>query len=117
MLRDKTAYCGLDCSKCGAYLAKLTDDDLLRRKTAKQWSAHGFTSSPNEINCDGCKTTSGYHFKHCADCVVRSCGNQRGVETCGHCPDFSSCEKIQGKLDILSEYARSTLQSIRASLK
>ncbi|MFW9849724.1 MAG: DUF3795 domain-containing protein [Candidatus Thorarchaeota archaeon] len=116
MLRDKTAYCGLDCSKCGAYLAKLTDDDLLRRKTAKSWSSVGFSVSPDEINCDGCKTSGGYNFKHCADCSVRACGIKRGVETCAHCSDYP-CEKLQGKLDILSEYARSTLESIRASLK
>ncbi len=115
MLRDKIAYCGLDCSKCGAYVAKLTDDDLLRRKTAKSWSSSGFSVSPNEINCEGCKSSGGYHFKHCADCSVRACGIKRGVETCAHCSDYP-CEKLQGKLDILSEYARSTLESIRASL-
>ena len=116
MLRDKTSYCGIDCSKCAAYLAKLTDDDLIRRKTAKAWTSPEIPVIPSEINCDGCKTSGGYHFKQCAECTVRACGNSRGVETCAHCTDYP-CEKIQGKLDILSEYARSTLESIRASLK
>lgn len=116
MLREKIAYCGLDCSKCSAFLAKLTDDDLLRRKTAKEWSAHGFTSSPSDINCDGCKTKGGYHFKHCAECTVRECGERHGVKNCAHCADYP-CEMLNGKLDLLSGYARSTLESIRASLK
>lgn len=112
---EKTAYCGLDCSKCGAYLAKLTDDDSLRRKTAKMWSSKDWAASPTEINCDGCKTAGGYHFKYCADCDVRECGANHGVDTCAHCNEYP-CSKLQGKLDIISEYARSTLESIRAAL-
>ena len=32
------AYCGLDCSKCGAFLATQANDDALRAKTSEEWS-------------------------------------------------------------------------------
>ncbi|HQJ56387.1 MAG TPA: DUF3795 domain-containing protein [Caldisericia bacterium] len=32
------AYCGFDCTKCPAYIAKKENDDELRIRTAKEWS-------------------------------------------------------------------------------
>ena len=32
------AYCGIDCSKCDAYIATITNDSELKTKTAKDWS-------------------------------------------------------------------------------
>ena len=32
------AFCGLDCTKCDAYIATQTNDDALRAQTAKLWS-------------------------------------------------------------------------------
>lgn len=32
------AYCGLDCSKCDAYLATLENSDIKRMETARKWS-------------------------------------------------------------------------------
>jgi len=32
------ACCGLDCSKCEAYLATQEEDDVKRTKVAKEWS-------------------------------------------------------------------------------
>ena len=29
------AYCGIDCSKCDAYIATITNDSELKTKTAK----------------------------------------------------------------------------------
>ena len=34
-MKDRIAYCGLDCEKCDAYLATINDDKALREKTAK----------------------------------------------------------------------------------
>ena len=116
MKKDMLAYCGLDCSKCGAYIAKQNDSYELRKRTADQWSSPDYKVTPDEIFCDGCKTTEGTHFKHCANCAVRECANSRGVQTCAHCDDYG-CEKIKRSLDILGEYARSTLESIRESLR
>lgn len=32
------SYCGLDCTKCDAYIATITSDNKLREETAKKWS-------------------------------------------------------------------------------
>lgn len=116
MKQDMLAYCGLDCSKCGAYIAKQKDDYDLRKRTAELWSSPEYAVSPEEVFCDGCKTSGGTLFKHCAHCAVRECASGRGVQTCAHCDDYG-CDKIKGMLDMLGEYARSTLESIRESLK
>ena len=46
--------CGLDCEKCDARIATVTDDDALREKTAALWTKlNGVTISPEMINCTG----------------------------------------------------------------
>jgi hypothetical protein len=114
-MKDSTAYCGLDCSKCGAYISKMTGDYELRKKTAAEWSSPEWKVTPEEVSCDGCKAEGGELFKHCANCAVRACASERGYATCAHCKDYG-CEKITSMLNILDDYARSTLESIRASL-
>ena len=46
--------CGLDCEKCDARVATVTNDDALREKTAALWTKlNGVTISPEMINCTG----------------------------------------------------------------
>jgi|GEM_PF-2050315 len=46
--------CGLDCEKCDARIATVTDDNTLREKTAALWTKlNGVTISPEMINCTG----------------------------------------------------------------
>ena len=50
------AYCGIDCSKCDAYIATITNDSELKTKTAKDWSKlNNATILPKHINCNGCR--------------------------------------------------------------
>lgn len=57
---EMIAYCGLDCAKCDAYSATVTDDSALRAKTAKLWSElNGIKILPEHINCEGCKKGRG----------------------------------------------------------
>lgn len=50
------AICGLDCSKCDAYIATQTDNQELRIKTAKLWAElNNAPILPEHINCDGCR--------------------------------------------------------------
>ena len=46
--------CGLDCEKCDARIATLTNNNALREKTAALWTKlNGVTISPEMINCTG----------------------------------------------------------------
>ena len=109
------AYCGLVCTDCYAYVAKRTDDDDLRAKAAKAWSTPDRPFSPEDINCDGCKSETGERFKYCAVCGVRACASERGVETCAHCDDFG-CGALETVLKMVGEEVRESLNEIRASL-
>lgn len=94
-MKDHTAYCGLDCSECPAYRAHLNDDYPLREKTAKEWSEmYKSDIKPDDVNCVGCTENEGVHFGHCSDCKYRSCARSKGLENCGHCPDYP-CEELK----------------------
>ena len=48
--------CGLDCKKCDARIATITNDNALREKTAALWTKlNGVTITPEMINCTGCR--------------------------------------------------------------
>lgn len=88
-MRDMIAYCGLDCEKCDAYLATINDDQALREKTAKLWSELNHAPIlPEHINCQGCRV-DGVKTVYCESlCGIRQCALQKGVTTCGDCPEF-----------------------------
>jgi len=115
MSDEMLAYCGLVCTDCNAYIAKQNDDDELRRKTAEEWSRPGDPVSPEEINCDGCKTETGELYKWCPNCEVRACAIEKGVETCAHCDDFG-CDILENFFKMSGEELRNKLNKIQASL-
>ena len=95
-MKDKMiAYCGLDCSKCDAYLATIHDDQALREKTAKQWSEwNHVTILPEHINCEGCRI-DGVKSVYCESlCGIRQCALKKGFETCGDCPEMETCRTV-----------------------
>lgn len=88
------AYCGLDCAKCGAYVAMKTNDKALREKTAAEWTKiHNHNFTPEMINCVSCKG-NGIQICHCSQCEIRKCASQKGVINCGACNEFKTCKKI-----------------------
>jgi hypothetical protein len=91
-MKDMIAFCGLDCEKCDAYLATLHDDQALREKTAKLWSElNHVTILPEHINCEGCRV-NGKKTVYCDQlCRIRQCALNKGVETCGGCPEMETC--------------------------
>ena len=94
-MRDMIAYCGLDCEKCDAYLATINDDQALREKTAKLWSELNHAPIlPEHINCQGCRV-DGVKTVYCESlCGIRQCALQKGVTTCGDCPELESCQTV-----------------------
>ncbi|MBR6286556.1 MAG: DUF3795 domain-containing protein [Bacteroidaceae bacterium] len=89
------AFCGLDCSKCDAYIATKNNDQALREKTAKLWSEmNNVTILPEQINCDGCKA-NGRKTVYCATlCEIRKCARRKGVATCGNCSKMAGCSTL-----------------------
>jgi hypothetical protein len=84
------ACCGLDCTKCDAFIATANDDDALRAKLAEEWTkAYHTTISPEHINCTGCHST-GVKLLYCESmCEVRKCATGRRLGSCAECDDFS----------------------------
>ncbi len=92
-MRERIAYCGLDCEKCDAYLATIHDDQALREKTAKLWAElNNAPILPEHINCRGCRA-EGIKTVFCEQlCRIRPCALKKGVTTCGGCPDLEECQ-------------------------
>ncbi|MFX1369477.1 MAG: DUF3795 domain-containing protein [Promethearchaeota archaeon] len=115
MTEQMVAYCGLICTDCNAYKATQTNDNDLRRQMANEWGSPEWPVDPADISCDGCKG-NGRHFKFCAQCQVRNCASNRGVETCAHCADYG-CEIIEKFLGMMTDNKlRETLDGIRKAL-
>ena len=109
------AMCGLDCYKCGAFLATRDDDDEKRTETARLWSElYGVEIKPVDIKCTGCLTVGEVKFHHCAVCEIRKCGIGRGVDNCAHCEDYV-CERLTEFFRMAPE-CKSSLDAIRAAL-
>lgn len=95
MMKNRIAYCGLDCEACDAYLATMRDDQALREETARKWSElNHVTILPEQIQCEGCRA-DGKKTVFCESlCAIRQCAMQKGVETCGGCPDLEQCQTV-----------------------
>ncbi len=90
------ASCGLDCTKCNAYIASMTNDDALRIKTAEIWTKEfNFPFKAEEIDCHGCHATDGVQIGHCSQCGIRACAYGKGYKTCAECAEFSGCAKLE----------------------
>jgi hypothetical protein len=89
------ACCGLDCAVCEARLATVRDDEALRVKVAKEWSALNRAEiTPEMINCEGCRV-DGKKTPFCESmCPIRLCAKGRKIETCGSCSELMDCKKV-----------------------
>ena len=105
------AYCGLDCEKCDAYLATIRDDQALREKTAKAWAElNQAPILPEHINCLGCRA-DGVKTVFCDSlCQIRQCALNKGVETCGGCPEMEQCGTV-GQIHAGAPEARGNLMA------
>ena len=94
-MRPNIACCGLDCEQCDAYIATLHDDQALREKTARLWAELNHAPIlPEHIHCQGCRA-DGVKTVFCEQlCAVRRCARQRGVVTCGDCPEMETCPTV-----------------------
>jgi len=111
-----TAYCGLTCTECEAYLATQANDHAALERVATKWREE--FNAPNMaveyVICDGCLASDGRLGGHCLECDIRACGVERGVANCAHCADYA-CAKLEGFFGFVPT-ARATLDAIRLGL-
>ncbi len=95
-MKYNIAYCGLDCTKCDAYIATLSNDNVLRKKTAKLWSEMNNAPITAEmINCMGCRE-NGIKTPYCESmCQIRQCALQKKINTCAECSLIEMCETVK----------------------
>ena len=106
------AACGLDCSKCDAYIATQANDRAALEQVAAKWRVdyNAPTISADNIQCDGCMA-GGRVIGHCGECGVRLCALERGLENCAACPDYG-CETLSAFLKMVPQ-AQANLELIR----
>lgn len=91
------SFCGLICTDCTAYQATQANDAEWLERVAAQWREEYKNPNFNAANiaCDGCLATARRLCSHCFECRTRACGLAHGVDNCGECPEYETCEEIQ----------------------
>ena len=107
--------CGLDCEKCDARIATITNDNALREKTAALWTKHNeVTITPGMINCTGCRI-DGAKTPFCDKlCLVHNCVRERGLDTCADCEQMDGCRTL-GQIAVNSPLVLENLKRLRRS--
>ncbi len=110
------AFCGIVCSECPGFIATQKDSDEERGKVAELWSKmYNADIKPEDVNCDGCLTTSGKLLGYCSVCEIRKCALEKGVENCAHCTEYI-CEQLSNWFEKVPA-TKATLEGIRESLQ
>ncbi len=114
MSKPLIAACGLDCSQCEAYVATQANDLLALEAIAEKWRVeyHAPGISADTILCDGCMV-EGRKIGHCAECQIRQCVVERGLQNCAACADYP-CEQLTSFLKPIPQ-AKANLDALRAS--
>ena len=112
MNNNLIACCGLDCEKCDARIATVTNDTALREKTAALWSQlNGVEITPEMLHCTGCRV-EGAKTPFCDQlCPIRSCVREKGLDTCAGCAQLASCETL-GRITNGNPAAMENLQKL-----
>ena len=85
--------CGFRCDLCAARSDDLTARQILVAGWEKYFGLEGI--SAEEAQCGGCLSGTGL----CAECPIRLCAIEKGLENCAHCGEFI-CEKLESALAI-----------------
>ena len=111
IMQKMIAYCGLVCTSCPQFIATQNDDDFERKKAAARIAEKfGIYLKPEEINCDGCLSSSGRLLGFCNTCEVRRGGIAKSVENCSAC-DEQPCDKLN-KFHAFSPDAKASFEAL-----
>jgi hypothetical protein len=98
MNKKYIAMCGLDCSRCNAFIATKNNNDDLRIKTAQEWTVKRKDENkpavkPEDINCFGCLSENKPIYQNCLKCQIRKCGLDKGAKNCNECGEYK-CDML-----------------------
>lgn len=83
----------------------MSNDDKLRKKTAKQLSdIFKYDFKKGDINCEGCKTGKVHSYFCDSMCNIRKCAISKNIESCAFCKEYL-CK-------ILSEFIKDIPESV-----
>jgi hypothetical protein len=92
------ARCGFQCSGCPAYKENIKNPTDQQKVSDGWYKYFGFRIPPEEIYCDGCMAAEADNPKLLdKNCPVRPCARHRGIDSCGHCPDYG-CKNIKSRI-------------------
>jgi hypothetical protein len=92
--------CGYRCDLCLIHETNLKGEDDKQRMSDALAKYYDYTVPPEQIEpCKGCQ-----HVQTSPDpgCQVFPCVQEKGLETCAHCPDFG-CDKLKQRMDLVEE--------------
>jgi hypothetical protein len=111
-MADMIGCCGLNCTRCGAYIATQTDDDAKREEVARDWTRkHGHPFTADQINCDGCQADGRAPEWTARLCPIRTCCREKSIATCAACDQYP-CEHTLSIFEVAPE-ARVNLEALR----
>lgn len=112
-MNELIACCGLDCEKCDARIATVTNDDALRERTAALWSKlNGVPITPEMMHCTGCRV-EGAKTPFCDSiCPIHNCVREKGLETCADCARMDGCQTL-GRIAANNPFALENLKKLR----
>lgn len=109
---SRIACCGVICMECPAYVGTQTHDLKLLEETAENWAREfGRPCKPEDILCDGCKSSSQRICNYVAKCEIRRCCENKKLENCSFC-DRYPCNCLEEFFAHLPQ-ARKTLDIAR----
>lgn len=92
--------CGYRCNRCLAYEANFKGEVDQKRMSDALAKYYDFEIPPEEVKaCRGCQASE---TPPDSNCPVFPCARERGLETCGHCPDFG-CDKLKQRMDVVEK--------------
>ena len=105
--------CGLDCEKCDARIATITNDSALREKTAELWTKlNGVPITLDMISCTGCRI-EGAKTPFCDKfCPVHNCVREKKLDTCAYCEQTGGCPTL-GQIAANSPFVLENLKRLR----
>lgn len=93
----KLNYCGFTCPKdCKFKVGTLENDVELKKQAFEAWKIeerYGIAFDPETAICYGCKAPGKPEGVAVANCDVRRCVQDKGLDCCIECPELTGCDR------------------------